>query len=131
MRRFFPSVPNGIPLEVRRAIRTQCSRSLRQSSEYWIVYLIMGVSSITLPFASIVMVVLHHLRTQPAVFMVTFGSGILPLAVGLVFLNRANEKCRKPAWLAHNVCPDCGYDLTGNVSGVCPGCGTVISGKAG
>ena len=28
-------------------------------------------------------------------------------------------------------CSVCGYDLTGNTSGVCPECGTVVAGKAG
>jgi hypothetical protein len=27
-------------------------------------------------------------------------------------------------------CPTCGYDLTGNVSGVCPECGTAVDRKA-
>jgi hypothetical protein len=28
-------------------------------------------------------------------------------------------------------CSTCGYDLTGNVSGVCPECGTAVAGKVG
>jgi hypothetical protein len=30
-----------------------------------------------------------------------------------------------------SLCLSCGYDLTGNTSGVCPECGTAAAGKAG
>ena len=46
-------------------------------------------------------------------------SAILPV----MWVNRRRLKRRN-----HNgLCEACGYDLTGNVSGVCPECGTVIS----
>lgn len=28
------------------------------------------------------------------------------------------------------ICKNCGYDLTGNVSGICPECGTPVSEKS-
>jgi hypothetical protein len=38
---------------------------------------------------------------------------------------RRNRRLRR----AHpDLCPSCGYDLTGNVSGVCPECGTAATG---
>ena len=33
--------------------------------------------------------------------------------------------------LGRNACSICGYNLTGNTSGVCPECGTPVAGKAG
>jgi hypothetical protein len=38
---------------------------------------------------------------------------------------------RKLAAAGNNRCPACGYDLTGNVSGVCPECGGKVSPGAG
>jgi hypothetical protein len=34
---------------------------------------------------------------------------------------------RLPKRIPTSCCQDCGYDLTGNVSGVCPECGTSIT----
>ena len=34
----------------------------------------------------------------------------------------------RAAHVEDSVCPDCGYNLTGNVSGVCPECGAAIDG---
>ena len=36
-------------------------------------------------------------------------------------------KCHKRRKLGPNACPSCGYDLTGNETGVCPECGAVIA----
>jgi hypothetical protein len=33
---------------------------------------------------------------------------------------------RAPRRQRRGLCPNCGYDLTGNVSGVCPECGTPV-----
>ena len=33
--------------------------------------------------------------------------------------------------LANNLCLHCGYDLTGNVSGLCPECGSVVGNRSG
>ena len=43
-------------------------------------------------------------------------SAILPLVRGSRAVSRARRRAR-------GLCPRCGYDLTGNVSGVCPECG--------
>ncbi len=63
--------------------------------------------------------------------------GIEPADVGLTALlivcviahvRRARRSMRdwlQKALIAADACPDCGYDLAGNVSGVCPGCGRV------
>ena len=39
---------------------------------------------------------------------------------------RRRRRERRP----RGMCPDCGYDLTGNESGVCPECGTRVSAMA-
>ena len=61
----------------------------------------------------------------PPLFLITFpfsyvGSWGVALAVGVPFRLR-----RRPIPPDH--CPACGYDLTGNISGVCPECGTQIA----
>jgi hypothetical protein len=37
---------------------------------------------------------------------------------------------RNPRELPSHICSTCGYDLTGNVSGVCPECGTAVQARA-
>lgn len=52
---------------------------------------------------------------------------ILLLFVGLNFVSIAEQRCRERRDReARGQCPSCGYDLTGNVSGVCPECGDVV-----
>jgi hypothetical protein len=49
----------------------------------------------------------------------------LPIARLALRVGRAADgRGRARARAAKNLCPRCGYDLTGNVSGVCPECGT-------
>jgi hypothetical protein len=65
----------------------------------------MGVNGIGLP--------------DPWVFPVDFA--ILPT---IWLINWGFRRVRRP--VQPGVCRKCGYNLTGNVSGVCPECGTVI-----
>jgi hypothetical protein len=51
-------------------------------------------------------------------------TAVLPLLVGASRLVAWRRRRRTGG------CPNCGYDLTGNVSGVCPECGTLVV-KAG
>jgi hypothetical protein len=58
--------------------------------------------------------------------------GVVPLAASVVaggaamllwyVVSRPHEL--RQARKANGLCPECGYDLTGNVSGVCPECGS-------
>ncbi|HEY3243575.1 MAG TPA: hypothetical protein VGM03_09510 [Phycisphaerae bacterium] len=49
---------------------------------------------------------------------------LLPAVLGvLCALNCARRPLRRYRRRVHGQCPSCGYDLTGNVSGVCPECG--------
>ena len=55
----------------------------------------------------------------------TVSTGIWSMVVSLI------DGQRRPKvwaafvrWVKHDWCPRCGYDLTGNTSGVCPECGT-------
>jgi rubrerythrin len=43
--------------------------------------------------------------------------------IGLAAFLKTNTETRRER-LARGQCGRCGYDLTGNVSGVCPECGT-------
>ena len=58
---------------------------------------------------------------EPPMVPLCIAVGSLPftLAVGLLFVGVHRDG-------DPNRCRECGYDLTGNVSGVCPECGTRI-----
>ncbi len=56
---------------------------------------------------------------------------VWPLAVGLAILPTARLIARRINRPRAGCCRRCGYDLTGNTSGVCPECGTPVAGKAG
>jgi hypothetical protein len=53
-------------------------------------------------------------------WFVAAGPAALPTARALAWARRSR---RRPS----NRCPRCGYDLTGNVSGVCPECGKEVA----
>lgn len=48
-----------------------------------------------------------------------------PMAIGFAVVFRASLTMR-PSLFADHECQTCGYDLTGNISGVCPECGENI-----
>lgn len=56
--------------------------------------------------------------------LVVGGPVVALIAVYLAILTGASERCASAG--AHSYCSNCGYDLTGNVSGVCPECGRVL-----
>jgi len=68
-----------------------------------------------------------YLFSRAAVLRIPLWSvGFVELVLPLIWVTRrATTRRRK----GH--CPQCFYDLTGNVSGVCPECGTAVAGKAG
>ena len=45
---------------------------------------------------------------------------------GLLYVARNVVPRKRARRLERGLCADCGYDLTGNVSGVCPECGGVV-----
>jgi hypothetical protein len=55
-------------------------------------------------------------------WMIVTISGIAPSLWGVAFARRS---CQKKS----GRCTTCGYNLTGNTSGVCPECGTPVAGK--
>jgi hypothetical protein len=54
-------------------------------------------------------------------WMVVLLFAALPLWRGASSFRRDRRRRRRAV---RNCCPECGYDLTANVSGVCPECGT-------
>ena len=44
----------------------------------------------------------------------------------LFFVVKRRRYARRANARAKGSCPDCGYDLTGNVSGTCPECGRKV-----
>jgi hypothetical protein len=49
---------------------------------------------------------------------------LFTMYLGIVYFCRAYRRIRRRR---EGRCLSCGYDLTGNVSGVCPECGTAIA----
>jgi hypothetical protein len=52
-------------------------------------------------------------------------SGLLPALAGIRFAIR-RRRLRSP-----NNCSECGYNLTGNMSGICPECGVAVLSQKG
>jgi hypothetical protein len=83
----------------------------------------------------------YQLRQQrQPLFCGSCSGGILAAVVGTLLLVTTPRKVpsdqgirlrqsRRLRRLAAGQCPECGYDLTGNVSGVCPECGTPVQSK--
>jgi hypothetical protein len=80
--------------------------------------LIVAVPLVYLPV--FVSVTLNPYAGQPSAALV-FAVGILLLDSVIAFLVLPNEDRHQPG-----TCRSCGYNLTGNISGVCPECGTRI-----
>lgn len=59
----------------------------------------------------------------------TFAAASVSAAYGTTFVIVARRRWVRHKRTASNQCIDCGYDLTGNTSGVCPECGTPVTGK--
>lgn len=58
--------------------------------------------------------------------LIILGVSLLGFLIQFMFTFRS-ERVEEDDFAA--VCETCGYDLTGNVSGVCPECGTPVSGR--
>ena len=56
---------------------------------------------------------------------VTLVVALILVPVGLMFVANLRQN-RQHRRLTRGLCVRCGYDLTGNVSGVCPECGRCI-----
>jgi len=54
----------------------------------------------------------------------------LALVFAHVWRDLRLARCQRER-VARGLCPRCGYDLTGNVSGRCPECGTRVGGSSG
>ena len=55
---------------------------------------------------------------------------VIALGVGAIIVDRPKTSITEQR-LREGLCLKCGYDLTGNESGVCPECGTAIDPPAG
>jgi hypothetical protein len=54
-------------------------------------------------------------------------AAIVGAGTGILVWQRCRRRGALRDWREHGVCLACGYDLTGNVSGVCPECGTALA----
>ena len=52
---------------------------------------------------------------------------IMVLPIVTVLTTMVMKRCREWRVPRRGCCPKCGYDLTGNVSGVCPECGSPLA----
>jgi hypothetical protein len=67
---------------------------------------------------------------EPLVFWVLINDAWLAGAAAVLPAARLVRFVRSRRLRRAGLCPRCGYDLTGNVSGVCPECGTPSSSRA-
>ncbi|HUU98153.1 MAG TPA: hypothetical protein VM487_20670 [Phycisphaerae bacterium] len=65
------------------------------------------------------------------IYVAQIGGGgcLLGALIGLALARRAQRRCEERR--AKGLCINCGYDLTGNVSGRCPECGTAVGSGSG
>jgi len=73
--------------------------------------------------------VLYHVHLRPVWYRMQLSHWFLTLIFAIlpaIWLFKWNKR-RK---LDPNACPACGYDLTGNESGVCPECGVALNTEA-
>jgi hypothetical protein len=116
---FPPSPPKDTPPEVVKAINRLRIKLLKRSRWFWVVCFGMTASAVVAALAA--------WRWAPSLNpFVTF---YVPMFISIPILFRLNEKPRKAAWLAYNLCPACGYNLTATPDR-CPECGReVVTGK--
>jgi hypothetical protein len=65
------------------------------------------------------------------ILLLVYLPGVVGLVVLVSWLGSFSTRSRLRGLLAeeqHQTCQQCGYDLTGNVTGVCPECGTAVPG---
>ncbi len=106
--------------------------------------------SILLIVATFVVVILLLVSLRASVLLIVLCANlgcvpVLSLLIMLVINLQATRKLREAGLhvgflgvreedvirLQPNLCGQCGYDLTGNVSGICPECGTAVAADSG
>jgi hypothetical protein len=75
--------------------------------------------------------VILRMRNMPSIVMMVLPLPVLALILAVCPVWRLVQLMRRRRYIASGGCAVCGYDLTGNISGVCPECGTPMTGKAG
>ncbi len=75
-------------------------------------------------FGSISIIPNHNAWVFVKVLLLDFA--IIPLALAGAFVTSKRQRMHHFR-REHQLCSKCGYDLTGNVSGVCPECGTPVT----
>ena len=118
-------LPKSIPRDVRRSIEREWWRFHCRSPLFWAV--LAGQIVVSVPIG---LVFLRLTAGRPIAEIFPFVAILPPFILGNVLLNRLFDKRRSAIWLAHHVCPTCGYNLTANTSGICPECGTTFAVKA-
>jgi len=63
----------------------------------------------------------YHIRGFGWLLHISLWLPLVAIAIPTAFLFYRDRRCIPPGH-----CRKCGYDLTGNVSGICPECGTVV-----
>lgn len=99
-----------------------------------VLLVFLGVGSIAFQVISLTYPGVIALLALCAVFQVVFLGVMIALAVWRLYarvptaLHSVKEYWSGTISIPTNQCPTCGYDLTGNMSGVCPECGTELAG---
>ena len=133
-RRWYDPIPElrGLPFQVQRRLYSEARDALRKSqSGFWRQLggcawnLVSGVAVVGLVFAMTWS--FAGSRFNPGIPFVCL---IGPLGFVLMAIVHANGAMRRDRWMGQYlrrrllwICSECGYDLTGNTSGVCPECG--------
>ena len=101
---------------VRHQIQLQLRGAFWRRSAIWELYvpLLIGTSAL---------VMIRWYSADPAIGLL---SAIALFGLFPFFLRRFLRRDIRKAMIAMMLCPVCGYDLTGNESGVCPECGTEV-----
>ena len=93
----------------------------RRAPLFWATFAGMVLFS----YATLIVAIWCVRNGHPRMFVGLSFATYIPLALGLAAIVRIGERYRPRVWLAHGLCPECGYNLRGNVSGICPECGGV------
>lgn len=126
-----PPEVRGLPSQARREAMARAERQAGRNGRaiVWLLLLVMGM--IALIFATIgLSVEFFGSRFNPGIpkpICVVVALAVVANVCGIAIARLWSGRLRPFLWKQFpHLCDACGYDLTGNVSGVCPECGQAV-----